>query len=69
MVIICSPLPKNNYTLHLPFFSGNYPIVLPDYIYEWFYKYINWFTGIILFMVVYVIRKIGVTRILQILSR
>ena len=30
MVITRSPLPQNDGQLHLPFFGGNYPIVILD---------------------------------------
>ena len=60
MVIACSLLPKNNGNLPLPFFGGNYPIVLLYNIYQLLYMYTNWFAWIIyFFMIVYVIRKTG----------
>ena len=42
-----SPLPQNNGSLPLPFFCGNYPIVLLYNIDYLLYMYINWFTRII----------------------
>ena len=67
MVITRSPLPRNNGNLSLPFFGGNYPIILLDNMYEWLYIYINWFTRIIFFhsRICYT-KKWVVTRILQI---
>ena len=59
MGITRSTLPQNNGNLPLPFFGGNFPIVLLDNIYELLYIYINLFTWIIFFITVYVIQKIG----------
>ena len=42
-----SPLPWNNGNLPLPFFGGNYLIVLLDNIYWLLYMYIDWLTWII----------------------
>ena len=36
-----STLPRNNDNLTLPFFGGNYPIVLQDNIYYLLYMYIT----------------------------
>ena len=47
MGITRSTLPRNNGNLPLPFFGGNYPIVLLNNMYSWLYMYINWFTRII----------------------
>ena len=47
MGITRSTLPRNNGNLPLPFFCGNYPIVLLNNIYSRLYMYINWFTWII----------------------
>ena len=47
MVIASSPLAQNNGNLPLPFFSGNFPIVLLNNIYQLLDIYINWFTWII----------------------
>ena len=47
MGITRSTLPQNNGNLPLPFFGGNYPIVLLNNIYSLLYMYINWFTWII----------------------
>ena len=46
--IACSPLPQNNGNLPLPFFGGEYPIILLDNMYSWSYLYIdiNWFNWI-----------------------
>ena len=59
MGITRSTLPRNNGNLPLPFFGGNYPIVLLNNIYLWLHMYINCFTRIIFFMIVYVIQEIG----------
>ena len=59
MGITHSPLTQNNSNLPLPLFCGNNPIFLLDNIDEWLYMYINWFTLIIFFMIVYVKQKIG----------
>ena len=49
MEITRSPLPQNIGNLPLPFFRGNYPIVLQYNIYSLLYMYINWFTWKIFF--------------------
>ena len=47
MGITHSTLPQNNGNLLLPFFGGNYPIVLLNNIYSWLYTYINSFIWIL----------------------
>ena len=41
------PLPRKNFNLPLPFFIGDWPILLLQNIHWSFYMYINWFTFII----------------------
>ena len=70
MGITCSPLPKNNGNLPLPFFGGKYPIVLLDNIYQSSYMYIKWFTWIIFFYDhIFYTKTLVVTRILQFSQR
>ena len=70
MGITCSPLPKNNGNLPLPFFGGKYPIVLLDNIYQSSYMYIKWFTWIIFFHFrLSYTKKLGVTIIIQFYQR
>ena len=47
MEITCSTLPRNIGNLPLPFFYGNFPIVLLDNICSWLYMFNNWFYRII----------------------
>ena len=49
MGITRSTLPQNIGNLILFFFGRNHPIVLLDNNYKLLYKYINWFTWIIIF--------------------
>ena len=68
MVITRSRLPQNNGNLPLPFFGGNYTIDILYNIYELLYMYIKWLTWILFFIILYVIQKLGVMRILQLIS-
>ena len=47
MGITRSTLPQNNCNISLPFFGGNYQILLLNNIYSLLYMYINWFAWII----------------------
>ena len=47
MEITRSTLPQNIGNLPLPFFGGNYPIVLLNNMYSCLGMYIDWFTWII----------------------
>ena len=58
MGITCSPFPKNDGNLSLSFFGVNYPVIPLYNIYQGLYIYINWFTWIIIFIVVNVIQNI-----------
>ena len=52
-------LPQNTGNLPLPFFGGNYPVVLLNNIHSWLYICINWFTWILFINDFYVIQEIG----------
>ena len=69
-VITFYPLPQNIGNLTLPFFGGDYPIVLLDNIYYLFYIYINHIAWVIFFdsSICYT-NKSGVRRMLQLLQR
>ena len=59
MEITRTTSPQINGNFPLPFFYGDYPIILLDNIYLLLYMYISWFTWIIFIHVFYVIQEIG----------
>ena len=68
MGIACSMLPLNNGNFPLPFFGGNYPIFLLHNIFQGLYISMDWFTWIIFIHDCICNKKLGVTRIPEIIS-